>query len=90
MAVKPIKTSKPASNPAASNDLTAEELAIIERTPGRDKTAPAKDKPSLKSSRFFVYMDEELLGRIDRECKRRGGIGRSVLLRLLAAEHLPE
>jgi hypothetical protein len=91
MAVKPLAPT------ATSEAVKPDPMAFIEgankpvRKPARAKSsAPAKDPSSLKSERFFVYMDADLLRRIDKECKRRGGIGRSVLLRLLAAEHLPE
>lgn len=43
-----------------------------------------------KGKRFLVALDGPLLARLDKERKRRGGIGRSTLLRMLAAEHLPE
>lgn len=89
MAIKPLKTATEKTRP--------DPMAFIE---GRSSTsAPAAPEPaapepaeesSRKSERFFVYMDRELLARLDKECKRRGGIGRSTLLRQLAAEHLPE
>lgn len=85
MAIKPLKSSSPAQP-------KPDPLAFIEggiSTPAEAPPAPAKESAK-KSERFFVYMDEELLARIDKECKRRGGIGRSTLLRQLAAEHLPE
>jgi hypothetical protein len=89
MAVKPLAPT------ATSESGKPDPMAFIEgadkptRKPAR-RTAPPKDPATLMSERFFVYMDKPLLARIDRECKRRGGIGRSVLLRLLVAEHLPE
>lgn len=49
-----------------------------------------EEKPEGKAKRFLVYMDDPLLARLDKERKRRGGVGRSTLLRMLAAEHLPE
>lgn len=80
MAVKPLK-------PKAEG-ISPEAMAFIE------KGKAAKDEPveesTKKTERFFVYMDKAMLARLDKECKRRGGIGRSVLLRQLAAEHLPE
>ena len=86
MAGKTLKTVKPA--PEAT---TPDPMAFIEARstpkPAEPAEAPA---PKAKSEWFFVYMDLELLARIDKECKRRGGIGRSTLLRQLAAEHLPE
>ena len=78
--------------PAAPAPSTPDPMAFIQ---GADKARPEPEpapveESTKKSERFFVYMDKPLLARIDRECKRRGGIGRSVLLRQLAAEHLPE
>ncbi|HVI78638.1 MAG TPA: ribbon-helix-helix domain-containing protein [Candidatus Acidoferrum sp.] len=84
MAVKPLKTA-----PAPEKALDPMEF-IEAKSPARQEPAPEPVKESSKKSeRFFVYMDKPLLARLDRECKRRG-IGRSVLLRQLAAEHLPE
>jgi len=78
--------------------VTAMAIKQLKKTPDRDPldfingagTAPKEPASSAKSTRFFVYMDDETLARIDKECKRRGKIGRSTLLRQLAAEHLPE
>ena len=90
MAIKQLnKTTKPAS-PTEEN-ISPEALAFIEKgKSARDEPAAPAEESTKKSQRFFVYMDAALLRRIDKECKRRGGIGRSVLLRQLAAEHLPE
>jgi hypothetical protein len=84
MTVKPLKTAKPA-------EKAPDPMEFIEaRSPARQEPAPEPvEESTKKSERFFVYMDKPLLARLDKECKRRG-IGRSVLLRQLAAEHLPE
>jgi hypothetical protein len=82
MAVKLLKT-------AESAEKAPDPMEFIEaKSPARQEPEPAEES-SKKSERFFVYMDKALLARLDKECKRRG-IGRSVLLRQLAAEHLPE
>jgi hypothetical protein len=84
MAVKPLKTAKPA-------EKAPDPMEFIEaKSPAKEPEPAPVEESTKKSERFFVYMDKPLLARIDRECKRRGGIGRSVLLRQLAAEHLPE
>jgi hypothetical protein len=83
MAIKTLKPTAPApEKPDPMEFIEARSLA-------RQEPAPEPEADTRKSKRFFVYMDVELLARLDRECKRRG-IGRSVLLRQLAAEHLPE
>lgn len=51
---------------------------------------PKVEEDTGKGKRFLVALDGPLLARLDKERKRRGGIGRSTLLRMLAAEHLPE
>lgn len=85
MAVKTLK-------PAKTAEAVPDPMEFIEaKSPAPKEQEPAPvEESGKKSERFFVYMDKPLLARIDRECKRRGGIGRSVLLRQLAAEHLPE
>jgi len=84
MAIKTLKPAKPA-------ETVPDPMEFIEaKSPARQEPEPAPvEESSKKSERFFVYMDKPLLARLDRECKRRG-IGRSVLLRQMAAEHLPE
>jgi len=84
MAIKQLKTT-PDRDP----------LTFINGAGAPKEPAPAPEpsssaSSSAKSTRFFVYMDDETLARIDKECRRRGKIGRSTLLRQLAAEHLPE
>jgi len=83
MAVKTLR-------PAKSAEKIPDPMEFIEaKSPAKSPEPVPAEESSKKSERFFVYMDKSLLARLDRECKRRG-IGRSVLLRQLAAEHLPE
>jgi hypothetical protein len=84
MAIKTLKPAAPA--PEKPDPMEFIEARSAPRSP---EPTPEPEADTRKNKRFFVYMDVELLARIDRECKRRG-IGRSVLLRQLAAEHLPE
>lgn len=86
MAVRPLKT---VPDPMAFINGSSKPEPVTKPEPV-SLPEEVEEEDTGKSKRFLVALDGPLLARLDRERKRRGGIGRSTLLRMLAAEHLPE